>query len=1008
MGWVKHVEAKAGRTALGWFGGLLLVCLGSIAPGLVQAEPVEVCEFGKTELVFPNDLFEQRQYIGTSNLGWVKFTLLKAPHDPNVVYFQDSGHFALHYDFVSKCLGPFVGIDPEEFNRLSLYAEDQQLILGAVITPPSGYGVSAPIQEYGIQFVRYDSYTREEIAELFGKVTVAIQCDPNVQPYYFPSFEQADVARENAEWFAEQGMPVSSSSRWVRGNTIYSQGWALGRLKYVAPEEIDAAYREGTLVAGDILLTDAVPAEIPILAGVICLNPSTPNSHVAILANTYGIPFVHLAESVDQQRARDLEGRRVVLRAYTVYGRTNVQLADANDTMTDEQAAEFLSLKQPPELDIAAMEPFGRYSASVDALGPDDIRYFGGKAANFSVLRRAIPGNSPVAMAFSFDLWNGFMDQTLSDGQTLRAEIAARLASYTYPPVSMAALKHELDEIRELIKDDDVTSFSPELAEAVLAALTDPNHGFDPYQKIRFRSSTNVEDSETFSGAGLYDSYSGCLADDLDDDGSGPCLCDPDESKERGVFRAIRKVFASFYNDNAFIERLRHGLDENDVGMAILVHHSFPDEIELANGVAVLEVGTYSTTINLVTQAGAVSVANPEPGLIPEEVTVTPSSYSDEIYVRVTQYSNLVPLGQTVMDLTDDYKDLARLLIRAAEQYEQDTGAMPVQLDFEYKKVAPTGELVVKQIRPIPQAASEAVEQRFLAGGTMSLSVFQGEHADPLATHRLKSHWQLDTQSLWVTAENLNACLYRDASFEAHDEGQLWTTTGSPASWPGAQHDVKGDDPAHGFATTDAWDADHLTNARRYILTTSFDDNGLVPAACPVLLLSDFSYALEAEYAEPVLAWGWDGEVTSTTTDWAELEPVRVSDPDDLLKTRTIKDAGVTIETSFYWPPVPTGPTAGYTAPLVRWVETTITGLTTEPITLTDAYAQTYVPGHHNFYEWFLFEPRLEPGLSADTLAELRAQGIDLIATTVGFGGSTIETYDLVNPSLPPAEGEAE
>ena len=28
--------------------------------------------------------------------------------------------------------------------------------------------------------------------------------------------------------------------------------------------------------------------------------------------------------------------------------------------------------------------------------------------------------------------------------------------------------------------------------------------GFDPMQKIRFRSSTNVEDAQTFVGAGLY------------------------------------------------------------------------------------------------------------------------------------------------------------------------------------------------------------------------------------------------------------------------------------------------------------------------------------------------------------------------------------------------------------------------------------------------------------------------------------------------------------------------
>lgn len=988
---------RAGGRAVPWVGSvLLLALLGWCSRGFAQAVPVALCEYGKTELVFPDDPFEHRQYIGTSNLGWVKFTLLNPPYDPNVVYFQDSRHFSLHYDFVSECLGPFVGISAEEFDHLSLYADDQQLTLGAVVTPPIGFGVSAPIQEYGIQFVRYDPYSREELATLFHRVAKAISSDPNVQVYYFPSYEQSEVARDNAEWFAAQGIPVSSAARWSRGNTIYSQGWALGRLKYVAPDDINLAYSQGKLLVGDILLTDAVPAEIPPLAGVVSLTASTPNSHVAILANTYAIPFVHLAEQTDQQQALGLDGRRVVLRAYAPYNRTDIQLVDANDTMTEEQAAEFLTLKQPSMLDIPAIESLGQYSASTDALEPSDINHFGGKASNYSILRRAIPENNRVAVAFSFDLWSGFLDQTLTSGWTLREEIVDRLSGYTFPPVSPAVLEHELEQIRDLIKDDEATHFSPVLEDAVIAALTDPAYDFDPNQKLRFRSSTNVEDSEHFSGAGLYDSYSGCLADDLDDDDFGPSHCDPDERKERGVLRAIRKVFASFYNQNAYLERLRHGVSEDEVGMAILVHHSFPDEIEFANGVAVLVAGAHGMTIEFVTQTGAVSVANPEPGLIPEEVTASMSANSDEVYARARRYSNLMPLGQTVMAWPDDYKELAQLLAKAAAQFEKDTGKTPGQLDFEYKRIAPEGELVVKQIRQIPQSSNDVAERRFLAGGSAPLSVSQGEHAEPLATHRLKSNWSLKTTGRWLTPEDLAVCLYEDATFEYHDEGRVETTVGSPASWPQAQHELTTELSAQGFEVVDAWTFDHLGNVRRYRLTTAFDDNGLVPDNCPVLLLSDLTYALEVEYAEPVFDWRYPDGVTTTTTDRAGLVLSPSSDPDDILQTRTIEEADVTIETSFYWPPHPTGPTAGYTAPLVRWLQTTVTGLTSEPFVLTNEYAQTYVPGHHNFVEWFLFEPRLELGLSQETQDELRARGVDLIYATTGSSGSDIVTYDFV------------
>ncbi len=1016
-------EGAGGRRVRCSVGGLVLALLVCLLSGPAPAEPLDLCEYGKTQIVFPDDPFEHRQYIGMSNLGWVKFTLLTEPHDPNVVYFQDSGHFPFHYDFASECLGPFIGISPQEFDRITLHANGQQMILGAVVTPPSGFGVSAPIQEYGIQFVRHDPFTREEIAELFAKVAAAVSSDPNVRAFYFPSYEQSQVAQANAEWFAERGMPVSSPSRWIRGNAIYSQGWTLGRLRYVAPDKIDSAYSRGELRADDVLLTDAVPAEIPVLAGVITLTASTPNSHVAILANTYGIPFVHLAEQADRELALDLVGRRVVLRAYDRYGRLLVNLVDANDTMTDEQAAEFLALKQPPLLAIQPVEALGRYSAPVDSLGPDDIRHFGGKAANYSILRRAIGGNSRVAMAFSFDLWNAFLDQTLAGGRTLREEIAMRLSGFSFPPASVAALEYELERIQDLFKDDRITAFSPALEEAVIEALTDPAYGFDPYQKIRFRSSTNVEDSEHFSGAGLYDSYSGCLADDLDGDSSGPCHCDPAESKERGVFRAIRRVFASFYNKNAYLERLRHGLSEDEVGMAILVHHSFPDEIERANGVAVLEFGTYGSTIRFVTQAGAVSVANPEPGLIPEEVSASTGRDSDFVYVRVQRYSNLVPLGQTVLSWEDDYKALARLLDRAAAQFEEDTGRTPHQLDFEYKKIAPTGELVVKQIREVPNPSSGAAERRFLAGGSIRLSVFQGEHAPIFGAHRLKSDWQLQAPSRWLTTENLGTCLFEDATVEYHERGSFGTMSGSPASWPEAQHafvvqEPLGRDPdtpissddlggyvTAGFETTDSWRLDHLDNPRRYALTTSFSIYGLVPESCPVLFLSDLSYDLDVKYDEPVLDWHWTDEVIGTRSDRVSLRVPPANDPDDIRQTRRIEGGGITIETAFYWPPYPTGPTAGYTAPLVRWVQTTISGLATEPFTLTGHYAQTYVPGHHNFFEWFLFDPSLEPGLPQETLDELQVAGVDWILATTGFDGSAIVTYNLSDP-LPPEAGD--
>jgi hypothetical protein len=78
----------------------------------------------------------------------------------------------------------------------------------------------------------------------------------------------------------------------------------------------------------------------------------------------------------------------------------------------------------------------------------------------------------------------------------------------------MAALSADLDAVRDMIKDD--TVFSPGLQAAVLATLQDALYGFDLNRNIRFRSSTNVEDSAEFTGAGFTTASAAVWADDLD------------------------------------------------------------------------------------------------------------------------------------------------------------------------------------------------------------------------------------------------------------------------------------------------------------------------------------------------------------------------------------------------------------------------------------------------------------------------------------------------------------
>ena len=67
------------------------------------------------------------------------------------------------------------------------------------------------------------------------------------------------------------------------------------------------------------------------------------------------------------------------------------------------------------------------------------------------------------------------------------------------------------------------------------------------------------------------------------------------------------------------------------------------------------------------------------------------------------------------------------------------------------------------------------------------------------------------------------------------------------------------------------------------------------------------------------------------------------------------------------------------TLPVAEWVDTVITGLTTDPLRLTNSFAQSYGPGHHNFREQFIFEPGLDPSVTPAQKAELDAANIRLL-----------------------------
>lgn len=900
---------------------------------------------------------------------WVKFAIVL--DEPFRVYYQHSQKYDFHYDFARQRLDPFRRMTPAEFDQVALRTNQQQVLLGAVLVPPYPHEA-----EYGIQFAGADAYAPAFVGQFFDVVKSTVAAGEEVGAFYVPAYEQARVAETHREYFSSRGIQVATSERWISGDDIYSAGWALGRLTFVKGEEINAAFADGRLRPEDILLTDGVPAEIPVLAGALTLTPSTPNSHVAILFKSFGLPFAYLSDAAQRLWVQQLIGKDILLRLDP--SSRAIRIVELEPGMDPGVRREILSLKAPPRLEIVAKEKLGSLAADTANLTPADIRFFGGKASNFGYLRRQIPHRSPEAIGISFDLWDEFLDQVLPGGATLRMEIDNRLSRHDYPP-DVAALKQDLAEIRSLITR--TARFTEVQKQAILGALS----GFSTNRNIRFRSSTNVEDSEQFTGAGLYDSFSGCLADDQDLDNTGPSHCDPTEENERGVFRAIQKVYASFYNDNAVIERLRHRVNEAEVGMALLVHYSAPDETELANGVATLEVSrggdrdSDSLNGDLVTQKGAVSVTNPDGTAKPEVVRGYHHSFGAGGFL--SQRSSLVPLGAYVMEWDADYVELMKLFARVADGYHAYFPAKrQFTLDFEYKKLVP-GILDIKQVREVPVIAPTNALPTYLVHETNSYWVLQGEVADVFSNHRLKSFWSFHTRNLKLAGTNLAESLFTHLNADYLQGKQVQRLSGAPATLPDASHRVEGG------VLVDSWTLASGSAQLAFELKTEVRRDAL-PGQAPVLTLKDCSVHLGVKFAQPQPTWQWefDGfKQVMVNSHAVVLEPRRTQVDTNNLQQRTASSGNLAVRTQFYWPAPPGRGIIEKTAPLAQWKETRIEGLTSQPIVLRGEFSQTYRPGHHNFSEEFVFEPELEEGLPVSLLQELREANVQLIHVLFNF-----------------------
>jgi hypothetical protein len=589
------------------------------------------------------------------------------------LYFIDSETYPIHYDFVSKKLsGGDLPIVPalSEFNRTEYYKPDRRFILAAVT-----FYEDANV--WALEISPYDTAPADMVDKLYTSVSSSAYFGPALR-FHPTSDSVATVAEEVA------GLPIVSTDEIYAGTDFQplTLGESMGRLYFTSTENLETEY----LSYRDIVVLDGVPNDISVVSGLITEQFQTPLSHVNILSQNRGTPNMGLRGATSNEKLRALEGKWIHL------------VVTANEwtveEVTREQADEYWEAHRPvpvvlPPLDLTKTGLWEIEDVVVEDDTPlrdllkEAARGFGGKAAQYSILRKT--KNVPIRKAFAVPVYyydqfmreNGFYDR-----------ITTMLADEKFlddPAVRDQTLKKLRDDMTDAPLNEEFQTLLRDKVEKDYKGLS-----------MRFRTSTNSEDLDGFPCAGCYESHTG----------------DPVDWED--VLNAVRETYSTIWLFRTFEERAYYGIDHTSVGMALLVHHNFPDEE--ANGVAVtanpydpaqLEPGFY---VN-VQSGGDAEIVAPPPGVTSDSFLYFFESPNQPI--TFLSRSNLVPEGETVLTKRQTYQ-LGQALFAIHERFSAAYGpaagnngwyAMDVEFKFDNEEVGEKEDAVlfIKQARPYPQ-----------------------------------------------------------------------------------------------------------------------------------------------------------------------------------------------------------------------------------------------------------------------------------------------------------------
>ncbi len=562
--------------------------------------------------------------------------------DQNKIYYVNTKRYAFHKDFVN---GTYLSLERgREFFENNYLKPNRRFICGTI-------AYQTPLQHWTFEFWEGDLIPADQIkltAELIKSTFFkAVAYKPN-------SIRQDDESRTVAGLDRVSQSDIAKEQEYQALNVAKG----LGRIHVIPKldDHVEIGFNE-------ILVLDEVPIQLPPVAGVITSHPSTPLSHINLLAKGWGIPNAYVKNALTLLKQYDgwwveFDAKRD---GYTIKRADQDQLKEYQRRLSERLDV------MKPRFNLAETRLLGlRQQRATSAIA------FGGKSANLGeVMNARLPG---IIVPNGFTIPFYYYDEFLKANK-LDDEIYTLLndQKFVHDP---AYRRLKLVNLRESIKQG---QFDDRLRAQILRRVKLEFAG----KGLFVRSSSNSEDLPNFSGAGLYTTV-------------------PNVRGDQELIEAIKTVWASLWNFEAYEARERSVIDHSKIFMAVLIQEGINSE---SSGVMITTdpFDRDNKGAVYITAKRGLGIKVVEGKKVAEQIIFRERANAVQVLTRSDEDSlltfdekggvkEIAITGERVV-LTDD---VIRRLVSAATAIKRVFGSREQDIEWAYMK----GQIYIVQSRP--------------------------------------------------------------------------------------------------------------------------------------------------------------------------------------------------------------------------------------------------------------------------------------------------------------------